>query len=140
MSALTNPVESQREYAKLLSKSLPSVIHSEKQHDAMLRQLEGLLSREEKLSRAEKELVSLLTLLIEDFEDRNYELPRTDPVEILKFLMDQHGLRQKDLADIFGTPSIVSEVLNGKRQLNKDHIQKLSQRFHISPEVFFELT
>jgi HTH-type transcriptional regulator/antitoxin HigA len=38
---------------------------------------------------------------------------------------------------VFGTPSIVSEVLNGKRKLNKDHIKRLSRRFHISPELFF---
>jgi len=52
-------------------------------------------------------------------------------------LMEQHELRQKDLVGVFGTPSIVSEVLNGKRELNKDHIKRLSDRFHISPELFF---
>jgi HTH-type transcriptional regulator/antitoxin HigA len=51
--------------------------------------------------------------------------------------MDHHGLKQKDLVDVFGTPSIVSEVLNGKRELNKDHIVRLSRRFHVSPELFF---
>jgi HTH-type transcriptional regulator/antitoxin HigA len=51
--------------------------------------------------------------------------------------MDQHGLLQKDLADVFGAPSIVSEVLSGKRELNKDHIKRLSRRFHVSPELFF---
>jgi HTH-type transcriptional regulator / antitoxin HigA len=51
--------------------------------------------------------------------------------------MDQHHLRQKDLVDVFGTPSIVSEVLSGKREMNKDHIERLSQRFHVSPELFF---
>jgi HTH-type transcriptional regulator/antitoxin HigA len=64
-------------------------------------------------------------------------LPRAKPVEILRFLMDQHGLKQKDLANVFGTPSIVSEVLSGKRKLNSKHIQRLSERFHVSPEVFF---
>ncbi|HXM95391.1 MAG TPA: helix-turn-helix domain-containing protein, partial [Candidatus Dormibacteraeota bacterium] len=59
------------------------------------------------------------------------------PLEVLHFLMDQHGLLQKDLADVFGTPSIVSEVLSGKRELNKDHIKRLSRRFHVSPELFF---
>ena len=58
-------------------------------------------------------------------------------LEVLHFLMDQHGLKQKDLADVFGTPSIVSEVLTGKRQLNKHHIQRLSRRYHVSPELFF---
>ena len=63
--------------------------------------------------------------------------PRAKPLEVLQFLMDQHGLLKKDLADIFGTPSIVSEVLSGKRELNKDHIKRLSRRFHVSPELFF---
>jgi antitoxin component HigA of HigAB toxin-antitoxin module len=53
------------------------------------------------------------------------------------FLMDQPGLKQKDLIDVFGTPSIVSEVMNGKRDLNKAHIERLSKRFHVSPELFF---
>lgn len=78
-----------------------------------------------------------MTLLIEDFEDRHYQLPRAKPLEVLQFLIDQHGLLQKDLADVFGTPSIVSEVLSGKRELNKDHIKRLSRRFHVSPELFF---
>jgi len=51
--------------------------------------------------------------------------------------MDQHGLLQKDLADVFGTPSIVSEVLSGKREINQDHIKRLSRRLHVSPELFF---
>jgi HTH-type transcriptional regulator/antitoxin HigA len=51
--------------------------------------------------------------------------------------MDQHGLRQQDLVDVFGTPSILSEMLSGKRGLNKDHISRLSERFHVSPELFF---
>lgn len=137
MNALPIPVESQREYSRLLSKSLPSVIHSAEQHDAMLHQLEALLEREADLSTAERELVALLTLLIEDFEERNYKLPRAKPIQVLKFLMDQHDLKQKDLVDVFATPSIVSEVLSGKRELNKDHIQRLSQRFRVSPEIFF---
>ena len=64
-------------------------------------------------------------------------MPRAEPLSVLRFLMDQHGLMQKDLVDVFGTPSIVSEVLSGKRELNKEHIQRLSERFHISPELFF---
>ncbi len=51
--------------------------------------------------------------------------------------MDQHQLKQKNLAGIFGTPSIVSEIINGHRELNKEHIRRLSERFHVSPELFF---
>lgn len=79
----------------------------------------------------------MLTLLIEDFEGKHYALPKASPIETIMFLMDQNGLKQKDLMDVFGTPSIVSEVLSGKRELNKDHIRRLSERFHVSPELFF---
>jgi len=75
--------------------------------------------------------------LIEDFEEKRYRLPRSTPLNVIRFLMEQHGLRQKDLAEAFGTPSIVSEVLSGKRDLSKDHIRRLSERFHVSPELFF---
>jgi HTH-type transcriptional regulator / antitoxin HigA len=49
----------------------------------------------------------------------------------------EHSLQQNDLVDVFGSPSIVSEVLSGKRSLNKDHIKRLSARFQVSPELFF---
>ena len=48
-----------------------------------------------------------------------------------------NDLKQRDLVNIFGTPSIISEVINGKRKLTTEHIRKLSQRFHVSPELFF---
>ncbi len=51
-------------------------------------------------------------------------------------LMRASGLKQKDLVDIFGTPSIVSEVLKGKRNLTVEHIRRLSERFHVTPELF----
>jgi HTH-type transcriptional regulator/antitoxin HigA len=125
------------EYARLLAESMPSVIRSERQNETYVEQLAALLRREETLTSAERELAGLLRLLIEDFEERNYALPRASPVETVMFLMDQHGLKQKDLNDVFGTPSITSEVLNGKRELNKEQIRRLSARFKVSPELFF---
>jgi HTH-type transcriptional regulator/antitoxin HigA len=50
--------------------------------------------------------------------------------------MRANNLKQKDLVDVFGTPSIVSEVLSGKRQLTTEHIRRLTHRFHVSPEAF----
>jgi HTH-type transcriptional regulator/antitoxin HigA len=125
------------EYGRLLTRISPKVIHSEKENEIYTRALYELDQRSAKLTRAEKELAELLTLLVEDFESKRYELPRAKPMEVLRFLMDQHNLKQKDLADVFGTRSIVSEVLSGKRKLNKEHIERLSQRFHVSPDVFF---
>jgi len=123
-------------YGKLLAKALPKVIQSEKENDRYMKMLLGL-EQKNTLTREEKDLADLLTLLIEDFEEKHYQLPKASPIEVIIFLMDQHGLKQKDLTDVFGTPSIVSEVLNGKRDLNKEHITRLSKRFHVSPDVFF---
>jgi HTH-type transcriptional regulator/antitoxin HigA len=125
------------EYGALLRKIPPKVIRSEKENEAYTEVLYRLDRRSKTLTPAEKELAELLTLLIEDFEERRYQLPRANPLEALRFLMDQHGLKQRDLTDVFGTPSVVSEVLSGKRELNKDHIKRLSERFHVSPELFF---
>jgi len=125
------------EYSTLLKKIPPKVIRTEKENDAYTEILYDLDRRSRTLTPAEKELAELLTLLIEDFEEKRYPWPRAKPLEVLRFLMDQHGLKQKDLVDVFGTPSIVSEVLSGKRELNKDHIKRLSERFHVSPELFF---
>jgi HTH-type transcriptional regulator/antitoxin HigA len=125
------------EYGALLRKIPPKIICTEKENEVYTEILYELDRRSKTLTPAEKDLAQLLTLLIEDFEERQYQLPRAKPLEMLRFLMDQHGLRQKDLLDVFGTPSIVSEVLSGKRELNKDHIKRLSERFHVSPELFF---
>ena len=125
------------EYGRLLTKFSPKVIRTEKANEEYTEALYSLDQRSARLTRAEKELAELLTLLIEDFESKRYKLPRAKPVETLRFLIDQHGLKQKDLADVFGTRSIVSEVLSGKRKLNREHIQRLSERFHVSPEAFF---
>lgn len=124
-------------YAKLLTKVLPAVIHTERENEHYLAILHELDRRPGGLSKDEQRLAELLTLLIEKFEEKAYALPAAKPVEILSELMRANNLRQKDLLDIFGTPSIVSEVLSGKRGLTTDHIRKLSTRFEVSPEVFF---
>lgn len=125
------------EYSALLKKVPPKVIRTERENDMYTEILYDLDRRSKTLTPAEKEIAELLTLLIKDFEEKRYQLPRAKPLEALRFLIEQHGLKQKDLVDVFGTPSIVSEVLNGKRELNKDHIRRLSVRFHVSPELFF---
>jgi len=125
------------EYSALLRKVPPKVIRTERENEMYTEILYNLDRRGKTLTAAEKEMAELLTLLIKDFEENRYRLPRAKPLDALRFLIEQHGLKQKDLVDVFGTPSIVSEVLSGKRELNKDHIKRLSMRFHVSPELFF---
>jgi HTH-type transcriptional regulator / antitoxin HigA len=116
--------------------SAPKVITSDAQNE---RYLAALLELERKnhLSVAEKHFAELLTLLIEAYEDKNYPVGESSPVGVLTELMRANDLRQKDLAPVFGTESIVSEVLNGKREMNKTHIERLSKKFKVSPAVFF---
>jgi HTH-type transcriptional regulator / antitoxin HigA len=72
-----------------------------------------------------------------DFEEKHHSSKPATGIEALEDLMEANSLKQKDLVSIFGMPSIISEVLNGRRRLTTEPIRKLSRRFHVSPELFF---
>ena len=114
----------------------PRVITSDAQNE---RYISALLQLEKKdrLSAKEREFAELLTVLIEAYEDEHYPIRAASPVEALVELMEANNLKQKDLAPLLGSKSVVSEVLRGKRELNKYHIERLSKRFGVSPAVFF---
>jgi HTH-type transcriptional regulator/antitoxin HigA len=114
----------------------PAPITSDRQHEEYLAVLDKLASKRN-LTSEEEMYAEVLMTLIEAYEEKHYPIPDPSPVGVLRTLMDANGLRQKDLAPIFGSESIVSEVLHKKRDLNKTHIEKLSKRFHVSPAVFF---
>jgi HTH-type transcriptional regulator/antitoxin HigA len=124
------------EYSALLTRTLPAVIRSEAENQRYTAMLEELDTKGHRMTAAERRMAELLTLLIEDFEEKHYALEASEPVDVLNELMNSNNLKQKDMLDVFGTPSIVSEVLSGKRQLTTEHIRRLSRRFHVSPEVF----
>lgn len=127
-------IEVSEKYA--LDASSPAPIASERQHEEYLAVLQRLASKERPTSEEEKYAEVLMTL-IEAYEEKHHSIPEASPLEVLQALMEANGLRQKDLAPIFGSESIVSEVLHKKRGLNKTHIEKLSKRFRVSPAVFF---
>lgn len=76
--------------------------------------------------------------LIETYENAHVPIPPLSGVELLRFLMDEHGLRQKDLTPLFGTASIASDVLSGKRPLAFSHIKRLSRRFGLPVDAFID--
>jgi HTH-type transcriptional regulator/antitoxin HigA len=80
-------------------------------------------------------LLDTLGTLIEVYEEQHYPIPDSGGAEVLQFLMDEHGLAQSDLPEV-GSQGVVSEIVNGKRQLNVRQIRELAQRFHVSPAVF----
>src|SRR6202022_4655228 len=113
----------------------PRPITSEAQNEHYTEVLYSL-ERQGHLSASEEKYAELLTVLIEAYEEEHFPVRAVSPVEVLAELMAANNLRQKDLASLLGSESIVSEVLHGKRGLNKQHIKKLSQRFKVSPALF----
>ena len=83
------------------------------------------------------DLLDLLATQIEAYERQQPTLPEATPLEVLRYLMEEHGLTQTDLAEDLGGQSVVSAILRGKRQLNARHITALAARFQVSPAVFF---
>jgi len=119
-----------------LQVSSPTPITSQRQHQEYLAVLDKLASKDNPTSEEDK-YAEVLMALIEAYEEEHHAIPDASPVEVLRLLMDANGLRQKNLVPIFGSESIVSEVLHEKRDLNKTHIEKLSKRFRVSPAAFF---
>ena len=119
-----------------LEVSSPTPIKSECQYEQYVTVLDKLASKDNPTSEEEKYAEVLMTL-IEAYEEKHHAVPDASPVEVLRTLTDANDLRQKDLVPIFGSESIVSEILHKKRDLNKTYIEKLSKRFHVSPALFF---
>ena len=80
-------------------------------------------------------LLDTLGTLIHTYEEEHHPIPECSGVDVLRFLMDEHGLTQSDLPEI-GSQGIVSEVLRSKRELNIRQIRALAKRFQVSPAVF----
>src|ERR1700742_1798666 len=97
-------------YAKLLAKSLPRPVHSEADHARMVAALLEL-DESEDLSPEEEALAEVLTLLIEDYEEKNHPLPRVSPTDSLKALMEDRGLKHKDIWPVLGNKGAATEVL-----------------------------
>jgi HTH-type transcriptional regulator / antitoxin HigA len=76
-----------------------------------------------------------LGLLVENYEDEHYPMPKADGIGVLRYLMEEHDLRQVDLPEI-GSQGVVSEILNGRRELNVRQVRALAKRFGVSAEVF----
>jgi HTH-type transcriptional regulator/antitoxin HigA len=109
------------------------VIKKEKDYQKALKHLE-LIFDAKKGSKAGDDL-ELLSLLIDNYEKENFPIELPDPIEAIKFRMEQLGFKQKDLAEAIGLKSRVSEILNRKRKLTLDMIRKLNEVLGIPTEV-----
>lgn len=131
MSVMTKNLQSQwAAVAPILS------IRNQSEYDAAVNMLNDLL---DEIGTNEKHplysLLDTLGTLVHAYEEKHYAMPEVSGGEMLRYFMEEHGLRQSDLSEV-GSQGVVSEVLNGTRELNVRQIRALAKRFHVSPAVF----
>lgn len=126
-------------YLELLHQYPPRPIDSEEKLDAMQEVVNSLLDKSE-LTLEERDYLNVLGTLIYEYEQTQEPIPDIYGVELLKMLLEERDLRQKDLVSIFKTESIISDILKGKRELTARHIQELANFFNLSPAVFFPVS
>lgn len=128
--------EATEEQYLALVRAFPLVsIHNDVHLDEALAVIDRLLDIPER-STAEEEYLQALTDLVEAYENAHVVIPPVSGVEALRYLMEENDMTQADLVPLFGTRSIVSEVLAGKRHLALSHIARLSERFGLPADVF----
>jgi HTH-type transcriptional regulator/antitoxin HigA len=88
------------------------------------------------LNTPEKDELELLLLLVKDFDDKHYQLPELDAIEVIKYKMKEKGIKAKDLEPIIGSKGHVSAILSGKREITLKMAQKLKNYFSLPAEVF----
>ena len=112
------------------------VIKTEDKYKLALKRLEVIFDAEP--GTVEGEELDLLSLLIDNYEKIHYPIHLPDPIEAIKFRMEQLNYKPKDLADVIGFRSRVTEILSKKRKLSLDMIRKINKRMHISTEVLVQ--
>lgn len=113
-----------------------SPIRNEEDYQNALERLELIFDA--KKGTEEGDELEILSILIDQYEKVNFPIDMPDPIEAIKFRMEQLGMQQKDLAEMVGYKSRVSEILNKKRKLTLDMIRKINSTLNISTEVLIQ--
>lgn len=121
-------------YAGLFRSALPLPPRSEAENHRLIGLLAALDERED-LTAEEEAFAELLAIVIEDFEDRHYSLPAVPPEEALRALMEDRGLKHKDIAAIVGNKGLTTEILAGRRKISKDVAKRLSESLKVPVEI-----
>jgi len=114
------------------------VIRTDAEHAAALAEIERLMSREPGAGTPEAEEIGVLSLLVEDYESKRFPISHPDPIEAIKFRMEQQGFAQRDLVPYIGSPSRVSEILARKRSLTLPMIRALHAGLGIPAESLLQ--
>lgn len=127
-TVLANPAE-------MIEHGAPHVIHNDAELEAYTKALFQLTALDNP-SPSQEEAIELLTLLVGKYEQEHYPIPAANPVAIVRFLIEQQNLTQRDLIPQFGTESAVSMFLSGHRNLTLEQVRQLSARFKLPADVF----
>jgi len=111
-------------------------INTEKDYQQALSRLELIFDAKKGTKKGDE--LEILSILIDKYESENFSIGMPDPIEAIKFRMEQMGMKQKDLAKVVGFKSRVSEILNRKRKLTLAMIRKISSALHIPTEVLVQ--
>lgn len=125
----------EKTYGQLLRRTLPHVIRTDQECERLTKELTRLDDRED-LAPEERELAELLTVLIDQYEERRFPIQNASPRQTLQHLMEARNLTQKDLWKIFGSRGITSEVIHGKRSISKAQAKRLAAFFHVGADLF----
>ena len=111
-------------------------IKTEQNYENALERLEQIFDA--KQGTKEGDELEILSILIEKYEDEYYPIDLPDPIEAIKFRMEQLGMKQNDLTEIIGFKSRVSEILNRKRKLTLEMIRRLNEYLRIPTNVLIQ--
>ena len=110
--------------------------HYSKAVNILMRELEvGAVAKA--IQTSIQDYIKSVAPFLENYEKKEFPLKSASPEEVLRFLMEQNDLSQYDLASDLGGQTVVSDILHGQRKLTREHIERLSKRFGISPATFF---
>ena len=109
------------------------ILKTEEDYDAALNELLELAKSG--IGEGNIERYELLSLLVENYDDRHVSIHEADPIEAIRFIMEQNELKAPDMRGIFGTTSRFYEVMSGKRSLTLNMIRKLHDKFGISADI-----
>jgi len=111
-------------------------IRNEADYQKALERLELIFDA--KRGTPEGDELEILAIVVDNYENEHFPIGMPDPISAIKFRMEQMGMKQKDLVEMVGFKSRVSEIMNNKRKLTLDMIRKLSANLHIPTEVLIQ--
>lgn len=106
-------------------------IKTKKDCDIALERVYNLMQKDIIPNSKESDELEILSILIKEFESKNFKLPKPNPIEAIKFRLEQQNMSEKDLSEILGYRSRKSEILSGKRKLSLTMIRKLHEELKI---------